>query len=80
MPNTATIIGVHEIEADEPVYLIEIEVTSDVDQFAFGDLTQADANAPATIGSAPMTNAKLILRKTLVDLRSSFTIWISTRR
>lgn len=79
MPNTATIIGVHEIESDEPVYLIEIEVTGDADQFDFGDLTQADANAPATIGSAPMTNAKLILQTRRVDLRSSFTISISTR-
>ncbi|MEZ6057486.1 MAG: hypothetical protein R3C01_12360 [Planctomycetaceae bacterium] len=46
MPNTAKIIGVHEIEADETVYLIEIEVTGDADQFDFGDLTQVDANAP----------------------------------
>ena len=32
MSKTATIIGVHEIEADEPVHLIEIEVTGDADQ------------------------------------------------
>ena len=46
MPNTAAIIGVHEIEANEPVHLIEIEVTGDADQFDFGVVTQADANAP----------------------------------
>lgn len=46
MSNTATIIGVHEIEADEPVHLIEIEVTGDADQFDFGDVTQADENVP----------------------------------
>ncbi len=44
MSKTATIIGVHEIEADEPVHLIEIEVTGDADQFDFGDVTQADEN------------------------------------
>lgn len=45
MPNIAKIIGVYEIGADEPVYLIEIELTGDADQFDFGDLTQAETNA-----------------------------------
>ena len=34
MSKTATIIGVHEIEADEPVHLIEIEVTGDAEHEA----------------------------------------------
>ena len=46
MSDTVTIIGVHEIEAGEPVHLIEIEVTGDADRFDFGDVTQADENVP----------------------------------
>ena len=40
MKNAVTITGVHEVEADEPVYLIEIEVEGDVDSFDFSDITQ----------------------------------------
>ena len=40
MGNTATIVGIHEIDAEEPVHLIEIELTGDVAAFDFRDITQ----------------------------------------
>ena len=44
--NLATIVGVHEIDADEPVHLLELEVTGDVDAFDFADVTQMIADEP----------------------------------
>lgn len=46
MKNAATITGVHEIEADEPVHLIEIEVDGDVESFDFSDITQETPDQP----------------------------------
>ncbi len=46
MTNLATIVGVHEIDADEPVDLIELELTGDVDSFDFADITQVMPGQP----------------------------------
>jgi hypothetical protein len=46
MTNQATIVGVHEIDADEPVHLLEIELTGDIDAFDFADMTQMIADQP----------------------------------
>jgi len=36
----ATIVGIHPIEADEPVHLIELLVRGEVEDFDIGDVTQ----------------------------------------
>jgi len=46
MSNCATIIGVHAIEAEEPVHLIELELSGDVDNFDFDDVTQTVPGQP----------------------------------
>ncbi len=46
MANSATIIGVHQIPADEPIHLIELEVDGDVDSFDLSDITQKIADQP----------------------------------
>lgn len=46
MANQATIIGVYEIEADEPVHLVELELTGDIDEFDFADVKQMIADQP----------------------------------
>jgi hypothetical protein len=40
------IIGVHPVLAEEPVHLIEIEVTGDVAAFDFGEVTQELSDQP----------------------------------
>jgi hypothetical protein len=40
MATQATIIGVHPVESDEPVHLIELLVEGDVDDFDIGEVTQ----------------------------------------
>ena len=44
MSNRMTIVGIHEIEADEPVHSIELELTGDIDAFDFADITHAIAD------------------------------------
>lgn len=46
MANQATIVGVHEVDANEPVYLLELELTGDTDSFDFADVTQMIADQP----------------------------------
>lgn len=46
MANQAAIVGVHEIDADEPVHLLELELTGDIDEFDFADVTQMIADQP----------------------------------
>jgi hypothetical protein len=46
MTDQATIVGVHEVEADEPVHLLELELTGDVDSFDFANFTQMIADQP----------------------------------
>jgi hypothetical protein len=40
MTNAARIIGTHPVPADEPVHLIEIELSGDSREFNFGEVTQ----------------------------------------
>ena len=40
MPNRAVIVGIHKVDTDESVHLIELEVEGDVDAFDFGEVTQ----------------------------------------
>ncbi|MCA8990027.1 MAG: hypothetical protein KDA78_20440 [Planctomycetaceae bacterium] len=40
MSKQAIIVGVHKINADMPVHLLEIELTGDIDSFDFADVTQ----------------------------------------
>ena len=53
MPSKATIIGVHPVEADEPVHLIELLVEGDTDDFDIGDVTQEVAGQPKANWQAP---------------------------
>lgn len=46
MTNRATIIGVHEVAADEPVHLLEIELAGNADEFDFGEVTQVLPDRP----------------------------------
>jgi hypothetical protein len=47
MPAKAKIIGVHSVEADEPVHLIDLLVEGDADDFDIGEITQAVGNGRA---------------------------------
>jgi hypothetical protein len=46
MTTQATIIGIHPVEADEPVHLIELLVEGDVDGFDIGEVTQETVGQP----------------------------------
>ncbi len=46
MANRAIIVGVHEIDADEPVHLLELELTGNINEFDFVDVTQTMADQP----------------------------------
>ena len=46
MATQPKIIGVHAIEADEPVHLIELVVEGDADAFDIGEITQEVAGQP----------------------------------
>jgi hypothetical protein len=49
----ARIIGVHPIEGDEPVHLIELLVERNAEDFDIGEVTQEAAGQPKTNGQAP---------------------------
>jgi hypothetical protein len=53
MPTQVRIIGIHPIEADEPVHLIELLVEGDVEDFDIGELTQEMAGQPKMNWQAP---------------------------
>ncbi len=53
MTTQAKIIGVHPVEAEEPVHLIELLVEGDVDEFEIGELTQEVAGQPKMNWQAP---------------------------
>jgi hypothetical protein len=53
MATQAKIIGVHPIEADEPVHLVEILVEGDVDNFDIGEVTQEVPGQPKSNWQAP---------------------------
>jgi hypothetical protein len=38
--NRARVVGIHPIAADEPVYLVELEIEGSADGFDFGEITQ----------------------------------------
>ena len=46
MPTKAMIIGVHSVEANEPVYLIDLLVEGNTDDFDIGEVTQEVAGQP----------------------------------
>ena len=46
MANRVRIVGVHPVEADEPVYLVEVEVEGPVGEFDFGAVTQELSGQP----------------------------------
>jgi hypothetical protein len=46
MANMVRIVGIHPVPADQPVHLIEIELTGDVHAFDFGEVTQELAEQP----------------------------------
>ena len=53
MSTQARIIGVHPVEADEPVHLIELLVEGDVADFEIGEVTQEIANEPRSDWQVP---------------------------
>lgn len=46
MATQARIIGVHPVETEEPVHLIELLVEGDVQEFEIGEVTQDDPEHP----------------------------------
>jgi len=40
MPSRAVIVGIHKVDTEESVHLIELEVEGDVEAFDFGQVTQ----------------------------------------
>ena len=53
MATQARIIGVHPVEADEPVHLVELLVDGDADDFDIGEVTQEVAGQPKSNWQAP---------------------------
>lgn len=53
MATQAKIVGVHPVEADEPVHLIELLVAGDADDFEIGEVTQEVAGQPKSNWQAP---------------------------
>jgi hypothetical protein len=53
MATHAKIIGVHPVEADEPVYLLELLVEGDVEDFDIGEVTQEVTGQPKANWQAP---------------------------
>jgi hypothetical protein len=53
MATQAKVIGVHPVEADEPVHLIELLVEGDVDYFDIGEVTQEVPGQPKSNWQAP---------------------------
>jgi hypothetical protein len=49
----AKIVGVHQVEADEPVHLIELLIEGDVEDFDIGEVTQEVAGQPKMNWQAP---------------------------
>jgi hypothetical protein len=70
MATQAKIIGVHPIEADEPVHLIEILVEGDAGDVNVGDVTQEVAGQPKTNWLAPYDGH--LLEKSKGKLRYAF--------
>jgi hypothetical protein len=46
MATNLRVIGVHPVPADQPVHLLEVELTGDVGKFDFGKVTQRDPKLP----------------------------------
>lgn len=53
MTTQAKILGVHPVEADEPVHLIELVVEGDAKDFDIGEVTQQVAGQPKANWQAP---------------------------
>lgn len=46
MANVVKVVGVHPVTAEEPVHLIEIELTGNLDEFDFAEVTQEVKGKP----------------------------------
>jgi hypothetical protein len=46
MSNRVRVLGVHPVEAEEPVHLAEVEVIGRIEDFDFGEVTQEVAGQP----------------------------------
>lgn len=53
MATQAKIIGVHAVEADQPVHLIDLLVEGDMDGFDIGEITQETPGQPKSNWQAP---------------------------
>lgn len=53
MATQAKIIGVHPVEAQEPVHLIELLIEGDVSDFDIGEVTQEVAGQPKSNWQVP---------------------------
>lgn len=53
MPSKATIIGVHWVETDEPVHIIELLIEGDTEDFDVGAVTQEVAGQSKSNWQAP---------------------------
>ena len=53
MATQAKILGVHPVEADEPVHLVELLVEGNVDDFDIGEVTQEVSGQPKSNWQAP---------------------------
>ena len=59
----AKIIGVHPVEADEPVHLIELLVEGDIDGFDIGEVTQETPGQPKSNWQVPYDERVLEVSK-----------------
>jgi hypothetical protein len=70
MATHAKVIGVHAVEADEPVHLIELLVEGAVDCFDIGEVTQETPGQPKSNWQAPYDDR--ILEESKQSLRIAF--------
>jgi hypothetical protein len=59
MVNRLRVVGVHPVKANEPVHLIEVEVSGDVSAFNFADITQEQSGKPRENWQAAYDERKL---------------------
>src|SRR3569832_600394 len=66
----AKILGVHPVDADAPVHLIELVIDGDVGEFDIGEVTQEVADQPKSNWQAPYDER--VLEKSKTTTRYAF--------
>lgn len=57
--NQIRVIGIHPVDAEEPVHLVELEIRGDITEFNIGEVTQAVDGEPEANWQAPWDEREL---------------------